>query len=139
MADQTEARVEATRYGVNVVPERVYDHSVWQIEVEYRGEGRWAVMHRGFCLGVDGEWEYEPPPSSREDDWLDTHRFDLDTALALAVAEAPKVSIGYLTAAEVADRAAAGVGVRAADGPTPAEGPAAALDADGEVTTDDAT
>jgi hypothetical protein len=35
-------------------------------------------------------------PSEREDDWLDTHRFDLDTALKLAKEQAPLVTVnGY--------------------------------------------
>lgn len=36
----------------------------------------WAVRD-GFkqCLSKSGEWDYEPFPSSRTDEWLDQHRF----------------------------------------------------------------
>lgn len=31
----------------------------------------WAIISDGgFCLAHDGEWEYEPSPSSRDDDFL---------------------------------------------------------------------
>ncbi len=35
----------------------------------------WAVRWQGDCLSVDGEWEWEPSPSNRTDDWLARHRY----------------------------------------------------------------
>ena len=40
------------------------------------GSFLWAVRD-GFenCLSKSGEWDYEPFPSSRTEEWLDQHRF----------------------------------------------------------------
>ena len=50
------------------------------------GKKRWAVCHRGLCLSnKTGEWDYEPMPSSRDDEWLEEYRFtNLDVALEAA-------------------------------------------------------
>jgi hypothetical protein len=34
----------------------------------------WGVYHFGSCLNIDGEWEYEPIPSSRDDGYLQRTR-----------------------------------------------------------------
>lgn len=61
------------------------ERSIWRLAVERRGRGGWAVLDRmGRALGDDGEWDWERNPSSRTDDWIRTHRFDLHTALHLA-------------------------------------------------------
>lgn len=41
----------------------------------YRGE-KWAVRRLSQCLARDGEWEYEPMPSSRDDEFYARCRFD---------------------------------------------------------------
>lgn len=101
-----------TRYELSVFPDEMLmdksaamDASMWVVAVEDRGMGRWAVV-RGVrqCLGADGEWDYEPSPSNREDDWLDAHRFDLETALRLAREQAPKVRINGMTALDILAR-----------------------------------
>lgn len=105
---ETDVTVMATEYTVNAIPEGVDEcnRSLFEIKVEWRGKGRWAVTHRSACLSADGEWDWEPMPSSREDDWLATHRFDLDTALRLAKEEAPKVTVnGWTVARVIADEA----------------------------------
>ncbi|WP_431040032.1 hypothetical protein [Streptomyces sp. P9-1] len=95
----------ATRFSVNLLPETASpDAHVFEITVEYRGRGRWAVLRHGRCLGVDGTWDYEVRPSEREDDWLDAHRFDQDTAIRLAIEQAPLVSVNGLTAADALRR-----------------------------------
>lgn len=44
---------------------------------------RWAVRKTGSCLAKDGEWEYEPIPSSRDDEFYKRCRFDsLEDAIA---------------------------------------------------------
>lgn len=78
------------------------------LAVEDRGNGQWAVTRPRRCLGVDGEWDWEPIPSEREDDWLAAHRFDLATALALAKQAAPTVAVNGITAAQAAARRATG-------------------------------
>lgn len=86
-----EPHVQPTEYTVNCLPED--DGHAFALTVAYRGRNRWAVLRHGSCLSADGQWDYEMNPSSREDDWLDEHRFDLDTALALAKEAAPKVTV----------------------------------------------
>lgn len=82
-------------------PEGHIGLSSWALEVTYRGRNLWAVLHRGYCLGKDGVWEYEPSPSNREDDWLKTHRFTRAEALALAYKAAPNVTVNGRSAAEL--------------------------------------
>lgn len=46
----------------------------------------WAIRCMGRVLNRDNEWEWEPQPSSREDDFLAATRFDRDDALRRAEA-----------------------------------------------------
>src|SRR6185503_10161215 len=39
------------------------------------GSIMWAVRRAGFCLAKDGEWEWEPLPSSRDEEFLSRCRF----------------------------------------------------------------
>lgn len=61
---------------IRVKPGRLRDE--W-VEI-HRGDGfrgtLWAVLDCGFVLNKDGVWEYEPMPSSRDDEFLDRCRFD---------------------------------------------------------------
>lgn len=86
-----------TEYTVCALPESNVNYSHYAITVQYRGDGAWAVCHGGFCLGIDGEWDYEPSPSSRDDDWLATHRFDEQTARQLAEEHALHVTVNGIT------------------------------------------
>lgn len=46
---------------------------------------KWAVRWLGNCLDHDGEWELEPQPSSRDDEFYARCRFDtLEEAVAMA-------------------------------------------------------
>lgn len=92
--------VFADRYVVSVLPEDSINFSTYAIEVERKSPDRWAVLHHRFALGTDGDWDYEPLPSERTDEWKATHRFDLDTALELAKAAAPNVRVNRYTAAD---------------------------------------
>jgi hypothetical protein len=50
-----------------------------EIRLERRDgfEGRrWAVTRRGWVLNKQGDWEYEPIPSSRTEEWLKTVRWN---------------------------------------------------------------
>lgn len=40
------------------------------------GRERWAVRQMGDCLNKQGEWEFEPTPSSRDAAFLERCRFD---------------------------------------------------------------
>ncbi len=70
------------------------------LTVEYRGRDRWAVKRHSQVLGSDGTWDYEMRTSEREDEWLATHRFDLDTALKLAKEQAPLITVNGHTVAD---------------------------------------
>lgn len=58
--------------------------------VEARGSSggtmQWVVRHMNYVLNTDGEWEYEPMPSNRGDDFIAGTRFELDDAWARAEA-----------------------------------------------------
>lgn len=94
----------ATRYTVSLLPETDINSHVFEITVEYRGHGLWAVLRHGRCLDHDGQWDYELRSSEREDEWIAAHRFDLDTALTLAKEAAPLVMVNGLTAADILAR-----------------------------------
>jgi len=53
----------------------------------YKGE-KWAVRRNSSCLAKDGEWEHEPIPSSRDDDFYARCRFDSLTEALAAVERA---------------------------------------------------
>ena len=36
----------------------------------------WAIRYDGSVLNKNGEWEWEPQPSSRDDDFINRTRFD---------------------------------------------------------------
>lgn len=42
---------------------------------QIEGPALWAVRFRGDCLNKRGVWEWEPRPSSRDDDFLERCRF----------------------------------------------------------------
>lgn len=100
-APRIEPAVRATEYAVNLLPEDDINAPAYEITVRYRGAGRWAVQ-RGehACLGADGRWADGVKPYGRTDAWLGSHRFDLDTALRLARAAAPHVTVNGRTAVE---------------------------------------
>ena len=110
----TDVFVRPTQYVVSVFPDwlredraAASDASAWDVRIEERSAGKWAVVRGSCCLGADGEWVFEPSPSNREDEWLATHRFDIKEATRLAVEAAPHVIVNGLTATQVRDRHAA--------------------------------
>ncbi|WP_369214411.1 hypothetical protein [Streptomyces flavofungini] len=88
-----DVQVQATHYVVSVLPEGDINRSLFTINVEYRGDDRWAVVRHRDCLNAAGEWSYEPRPSERDDDWLAEHRFTLGAALVLAKQAAPHLRV----------------------------------------------
>jgi hypothetical protein len=94
--------VKVSGYVVSRIPDDTPDHSPWSIKVEAAGHGRWAVRNSGYCLNKSGTWEYEPQPSSRTDEWLDTVRWDdADSAIAAAVLAEPDLCWNGLYPAQV--------------------------------------
>lgn len=100
MSEDRQVTATATTYTVSLLPDDDINHHSYAITVEYRGNDRWAVMHQRWCLGTDGDWEFEPRPSDREEDWLASHRFPLNKALELAEAAAPDVEVNGRTATQ---------------------------------------
>ncbi|MFD9249600.1 hypothetical protein [Streptomyces bottropensis] len=88
----TSAYARPTRYTVNLVPEHADPGDIYAITVDYRGDQRWAVLRHSLCLSTDGRWDRERNTSEREEEWLDTHRFDLQTALRLAEEQATDIA-----------------------------------------------
>jgi hypothetical protein len=95
-----EPTVQATRYVVSHFQPDDHEGAVFNLSVEYRGRGLWAVVRMGSCLDSDGTWSYESIPSERTDEWLAGHRFDLDTALKLAKKAAPHITVNGFTVAD---------------------------------------
>lgn len=101
-----------TRITVSVFPPELWDHidaESYLIHVEETAPGRWAVCRSKRCLNAAGDWDWEPIPGERTDAWLAELRHDRDTALRLAVAAAPLISVNGMTAVQalawVRDRA----------------------------------
>ncbi|MEV8335678.1 hypothetical protein [Streptomyces niveus] len=92
------ASCQPTEYEVSILRENHRYRNLFVITVRYRGDGRWAVTHLNFCLGRDGQWVHGVEPYERGEDWLNAHRFDLDTALLLAVRAAPNLTVSGRTA-----------------------------------------
>jgi hypothetical protein len=94
--------VKPAKYVVSRLPETNADHPVWSVTVEASGHGRWAVRNMSNCLAKDGEWEHEPLPSSRTDEWLETVRWDdVGDAIDAAIAAEPHVRWNGLTPPDV--------------------------------------
>jgi hypothetical protein len=58
------------------------------ISISWRGEGAWAVCDMGLVLNHDGDWEYEPTPSNRTEEFKARTRYSLDEAFIKAELEA---------------------------------------------------
>lgn len=54
------------------------------LRIEWRGAGTWAVTESGCCLNDKGEWEYEPHPSSRSNEFIQRTRFPFEDAVRRA-------------------------------------------------------
>lgn len=103
--DQSHTRL--TEVTVSAIPEGNINHGAYAITVQWRGGETYAVVRGGFALGADGEWDYEPSPSNRDDEWIATHRFTYDRAYQLAIEAAPDVIVNGMTVAVALARAAA--------------------------------
>lgn len=89
-----EAQAHPTEYTVSCLPLDHPDADSFTLYVRWTGGDRWKVttMFKD-ALAADGEWDGEPLPSERTDEWLAAHRFDFDTALALAKEHAPRMTL----------------------------------------------
>lgn len=77
----------ATRFTILPDPmvwAKIGEGSVMSVSLESNGKDKWAIRtHNQLCLGKNLEWDYEPLPSSRTEEWLKAHRFSLEEALTL--------------------------------------------------------
>lgn len=70
-------RVLPTGYASSELVDKYY----FEVSVEWRGQDpetrldRWAVMHMGHCRSADGTWEFEPSPSTRDEEFQRRFRF----------------------------------------------------------------
>lgn len=93
--------VRVTQHTVTAYPDPdSINADLYEIQVEYRGEGRWGVCRHKRCLDANGVWDWESIPSERTDEWLATHRFDEQTALRLAEQAAPDLVVNGMSVAE---------------------------------------
>jgi hypothetical protein len=53
------------------------------------GPDKWAVRSNGDCLNTSGEWEWEPMPSSRDDEFLARCRFNSPQEAMAAIPHPP--------------------------------------------------
>lgn len=97
----TTLNVILTELRVSLLPTDDIDFHTWSVAVAWRSDDKYAVTHIGYVFNSDGEWEYEPQPSSRDDEFLARTRFDYWTAYRLACEQAPLVRINGMTAADV--------------------------------------
>ncbi|MFJ8815449.1 hypothetical protein [Amycolatopsis thermoflava] len=95
-----EPTVQATEYTACALPEDHPDYWAYSVRVRYHGDRQWAVGDMRGYFDVDGNKSYGPvwrdgsdePRTDEEwrefeavhDAWRAAHRFDLDTALAVA-------------------------------------------------------
>lgn len=96
--------VRITEVTVSAVPEGNINHSVFAVQVAWRGGENYAVVRLGRCLGKDGEWSYESIPSERTDEWIAAHRFTYDEAYRRAIDIAPTIKVNGFTVADVLAR-----------------------------------
>ena len=62
-----------TRYTIEGCDPHNQIHITQALQIS--GLALWAVRRHSTCLNKDGEWECEPMPSSRDDDFLERCRF----------------------------------------------------------------
>lgn len=61
------------------------------------GEDRWVVVHIGACLAADGAWEYAPPLSLCNDNWLARCLFSRKEALLRAAVAVNQIKFNSRT------------------------------------------
>jgi hypothetical protein len=69
MTDEDLAKWATTFTLIRYTPNRPFGH-VAELKVEWRGENAWAIVDSHFALNRDGEWEHEPFPSNRSDQFI---------------------------------------------------------------------
>lgn len=68
--------LDVTEYQVEGGKPRDVDDIRLRRMMQRDGSSKWAIYEGSRCMNRDGEWEYEPLPSSRDEDFLNWCRFD---------------------------------------------------------------
>lgn len=99
-----------TAYVVSCLPEGHDERLTYTINVQYRGDGLYAIVRNALKFwGTDGTWQYEPnwdnedggeAEARAEEKWLAAHRFGHDEALRLAREIAPTLTYRGRTVAD---------------------------------------
>lgn len=76
--------METAGQGAHDFSAEVYRYCSSEITVERRDAVRWAVCRHGAVYNKDGQWEYEPLPSSRGEDFKSRTRYSLHEAFEVA-------------------------------------------------------
>jgi hypothetical protein len=97
--------VRPTRFEVSLLPPEHDGFRYFRVYVELMDRYGWTVHDGHSCLGGDGQWDHGGKSVyGRDDTWIATHRFDLDTAKRLAIEAAPGVNVNGMTAAQALAR-----------------------------------
>jgi hypothetical protein len=115
--------VQITGYVVSCLPEDHDDQWTYSVRVSYRSGGLWSVQRRGQYIDASGtpspgfSWSGSPDePATQADmdafdaeqaEWLKAYRFDHDTALRLAMEQAPQLVYRGRTVADALNAAPA--------------------------------
>ena len=67
-----------------LIPDGADHHDAIEVVLRHYEKDQWAIVRLGQCLNRDNEWEWEPQPSSRDDDFYARCRFNRDEALVRA-------------------------------------------------------
>lgn len=67
--------LQALAKGAEVVAYAVPGGATVERVMQRDGTRLWAARYESRCLSTSGQWDYEPLPSSRTDEWLAQHRF----------------------------------------------------------------
>lgn len=77
IAEVRALRESAGLHGVRIERYSIPESGTEIIRTDQRtGPAKWKVYKEGYCLAKSGDWEYEPMPSSRTDDFIERCRFD---------------------------------------------------------------
>lgn len=61
-----------------------YRYCATEITVELRSANKWCVTNGSSVWNTDGQWEYEPLPSNRDDEFFKRTRYSLEDAFKAA-------------------------------------------------------
>ena len=93
-------RWQVTEYVMDAFGDGDPNCGIWAITLQRKSPGRWSVNRFGDVLNDQGEWEYEPLPSSRDDDFKKRCRFPLAEAKRLGAEAFPRIIVNGMTADE---------------------------------------